>query len=915
MGLWYPKDSGFELTDFSDADHAGCIDTRKITSGGIQFLEEYCTTMSSAEAEYVALSTSYAQVMWMRTRLKDYGFNYKQIPLYCNSQLAIAISCNPVQHSRTKHIHTQYHFIKEQVENGIIELYFVRTEYQLADMFTKALPEDRFQYLVRRIGTSSSAGESKSQYQFVLAASTDNLSSNNATYSAFADDIAVQSCFFDIKLTNLSPRDCFPPEVIWRVSREPSRHVGMYGNVKGYLQVSTAGSTLGCREDLNTASLSLDTVSVIVRMNKWYRACLRNLLNKKNTTSIQDLIFKEKMESQSETTQTVSALKLLVLKTGDYDLWSMRMEQYLTHTDYTLWEVYESEIKGQSSSNSQNVAFGQASSSTYADDVMFSFFANQSNSPQLDNEDLEQIDTDDLEEMDLKWQVAMLTMRVKKFLKKTGRNLNFNGKTQYMALRNQGNRNRDAPRRNAPIDTSTTNALVVQDGIVVATKSGQVPVNAAKQSSPRAAASISIARPVNTDAPKPKVNDALPTTYSYFQAHSLLGPKSIVSSAGKWGKMLLSPLACWIGDQQENVIDLIYQKDRGSSCLKDLTMLIYKADSSQQWLGSPRETNSLILSAGLMVDLLHFEKSSLKEGNKITRKGKIRTGKLDFEDVYFVKELKFYSFSVSQMCDKENSVLLMRTEKVKRKEGGASNKEDDQNVQDFRATLDNLLVQQKEGYANSINRDSTVSPSVSADRQSFTNADDLLTDPFMPDLEDTVYRNKKDERGIVVRNKARLVTLGYTQEEGIDYDEVFAPVARIEAIRLFLAYASFMRFIVYQMDVKSAFLYGTIDEEVMQRDDGIFINQDKYVADMLKKFDFVTIKTASTPIETHKALLKDEEAEDVDVWIIDRIFRYLKGQPKLGLWYPKDSPFDLEAFSDSAYTRASLDRKSTTGGC
>ncbi|GJS82813.1 hypothetical protein Tco_0749354 [Tanacetum coccineum] len=171
------------------------------------------------------------------------------------------------------------------------------------------------------------------------------------------------------------------------------------------------------------------------------------------------------MESQSETTQTVSALKLLVLKTGDYDLWSMRMEQYLTHTDYALWEVYESEIKGQSSSNSQNVAFGQASSSTYADDVMFSFFANQSNSPQLDNEDLEQIDTDDLEEMDLKWQVAMLTMRVKKFLKKTGRNLNFNGKTQYMALRNQGNRNRDAPRRNAPIDTSTTNALVVQDGI------------------------------------------------------------------------------------------------------------------------------------------------------------------------------------------------------------------------------------------------------------------------------------------------------------------------------------------------------------------------------------------------------------------------------------------------------------------
>ncbi|GJY56983.1 hypothetical protein Tco_0456098 [Tanacetum coccineum] len=247
------------------------------------------------------------------------------------------------------------------------------------------------------------------------------------------------------------------------------------------------------------------------------------------------------MESQSGTTQTVSALKLPILKSGDYDMWSMRMEQYLTHTDYallvvidakTLWmqssagvdktydrfqklisqleihgevisqedanlkllrslpsawnnialfmrnksdldtlsmddlynnlKVYEYEIKGQSStsSNSQNVAFvsfentsstneaidtahdvttassqGQASSSTYADDVMFSFFANQSISPQLDNEDLEQIDTDDLEEMDLKW-----------------------------ALKNQGNRNKDAPRRIIPVETPT-NALVVQDGI------------------------------------------------------------------------------------------------------------------------------------------------------------------------------------------------------------------------------------------------------------------------------------------------------------------------------------------------------------------------------------------------------------------------------------------------------------------
>nr|GEU59700.1 putative ribonuclease H-like domain-containing protein [Tanacetum cinerariifolium] len=328
-----------------------------------------------------------------------------------------------------------------------------------------------------------------------------------------------------------------------------------------------------------------------------------------------------------------------------------------------------------------------------------------------------------------------------------------------------------------------------------------------------------------------------------------------------------------------------------------------------------------------------------------------------------------------------------------------------------------------------------------------------------------VFRNKKNKRGIVVRNKARLVSQGHTQEEGIDYEEVFAPVARIETIRLFLAYASFMGFMVYQMNVKGAFLYGTIEEkvyvcqppgfkdpdyhdkvykvvkalyglhqaprawyetlanyllensfqrgkinqtlfikkqkgdillvhvyiddiifgstnkdlckafeklmkdkfqmssmgeltfflvlQVKQKPDGIFISQDKYVAKILRKFGLTDGKSASTPINTENPLLKDPDGEDVDVHTyrsmisslmyltssrpnimfavcafarfqvtpkashlhaVKRIFRYLKGKPHLGLWYPKDSPFNLVAYSDSDYVGASLDRKSTTWG-
>nr|GEV79320.1 hypothetical protein [Tanacetum cinerariifolium] len=155
-------DSGFELIAYSDADHAGCKDDCKSTLGGLQFLggklvswclkKQDCTAMSTAEAKYVSLSGCCAQVIWLRTQLLEYGYKYNQILMYYDFKNAIAISCNPVQHSKTKHIDIRYHFIKEHVEKGTVELYFVRIEYQLADLFTKALPKERFKCLVHLIG-------------------------------------------------------------------------------------------------------------------------------------------------------------------------------------------------------------------------------------------------------------------------------------------------------------------------------------------------------------------------------------------------------------------------------------------------------------------------------------------------------------------------------------------------------------------------------------------------------------------------------------------------------------------------------------------------------------------------------------------------------------------------------------------
>ncbi|GKC00393.1 putative ribonuclease H-like domain-containing protein, partial [Tanacetum coccineum] len=407
------------------------------------------------------------------------------------------------------------------------------------------------------------------------------------------------------------------------------------------------------------------------------------------------------------------------------------------------------------------------------------------------------------------------------------------------------------------------------------------------------------------------------------------------------------------------------------------------------------------------------------------------------------------------------------------KEEGASNKEDDQHVQDFRAELDNLLVQQKKGYANNTNRVSTINLSVSAVGQGFDNADDDqeridcstqdvntagpttgIFDDAYDDKEEVgaevdlnnlvwtlvdlpkgkrsietkwVYRNKKDKKGVVVRNKARLVAqdgcksaflYGTIKEEvyvcqppGFEDpqfpDKVYkvekalyglhqAPRAWYKTLSTYLLENGYIRgtidktlfikkdrgdillvqvyvddiifrstkkslYVEFEQMMHKRFQMSSMREltfflglQVQQNEDGIFISQDKYVADILKKFDFTTVKAASTPIETNKALNKDEEAEDVDVHLyrsmigslmyltasrpdimfvvcacvrfqvtpktshlhaVKMIFIYLKGQPKLGLWYPRDSPFDLEAFFDSGYAGASLDRKSNTGGC
>nr|GEY58529.1 copia protein [Tanacetum cinerariifolium] len=481
-GLWYSKDYGFELTGFSDVDSARCKDTFKSTSGGAQFLGEKlvswslkkqeCMVLSTVEAEYVSLSACCAQVLWMRTQLTNYGFHFNKILIYCDSKSSIAISYNPVQHSRTNHIAVRYHFIKEHVEKGTIGLYFVKMDYQLADIFTKALPADRFNYLVCRLGMR-------------------NLSAKELERLA-------KSQTFRVILFSIHSDE-------WKSFQSQHQTALRFGvdaamEIKEKHQVFTAAS-----EDISAARQKLMLLVTAVK--------------------IQKLVSQLEIHGVSLSQEDVN-LKFLRCLPSEWKthtlIWRNKanLEEHSLDDLFNSLRIYEAEVKHSSSPGNptQNIAFVSSSNTDSTTDsvsaatsvsvvcaqlpvsfhpnidslsnaVIFSFFASQFTSPQLDNEDLKQIDVDDLEEMDLRWQMAMVTMRAMRFLQKTGRNLGDNrvttmgfdmSKVECYNCHRKGHFARECmspkdtrrtvvaepQRRHVPVETSTSNALISQcDGI------------------------------------------------------------------------------------------------------------------------------------------------------------------------------------------------------------------------------------------------------------------------------------------------------------------------------------------------------------------------------------------------------------------------------------------------------------------
>ncbi|GJW87547.1 putative ribonuclease H-like domain-containing protein [Tanacetum coccineum] len=592
----------------------------------------------------------------------------------------------------------------------------------------------------------------------------------------------------------------------------------------------------------------------------------------------------------------------------------------------TVYGVSTANTQVSPASTQVSTASTQVSTANLSDATVYVFLANQPNGSQFVYEDLEQIHKYDLEEMDLKWQLALLSMRTRSFE---------THKTQLDDLRIEFNK-------------SEFNLATYKRGLA----SAEERLPEFEGYGPRTSKSVSedISNEVMESPDAPLVEELVSDdNFDHVQADCNYHQRERVVSQNNYTK------------------------------------------------GHPQKEDQGYVNR--------------TKGGKITGKGTLKIGKLDFEDVYFVNELQFNLFSVSQMYDKKNNVLFTNTRcfvlspdfkladksqvllKVPRKNNMYSvveifRRQDlarlhfDAHYGKIGFTIDSSLKNAKRPE-NSTRGVNTAGPSINIEPDMFSLGDNATLEATHADFfgdeqrvktspsyllwierygpSDGLKSANMDVKSAFLYGKIEekvyvCQPLGFEDPEFLDrvykvekalYGLHQTPRASYETLSTYLFENGFQRGTID----KTLFIKKVKGLHVMQKEDGVFISQDKYVDEILKKFSFSTVRIASTPIEISKPLLKDTKAEDVDVHlyrsmigtlmyltssrpdimfvvcacarfqlipkvshlhVVKRIFRHLKGQPKLGLWYPKNSPFNLEAYSDSDYAGASLDRKSTT---
>nr|GEV53606.1 hypothetical protein [Tanacetum cinerariifolium] len=704
---------------------------------------------------------------------------------------------------------------------------------------------------------------------------------------------------------------------------------------------------------------------------------------------------------------------------------------------------------------------------TLSDVVIYSLFASQSNSPQLDNDDLKQIDADDLDEIDLKWQMAMLTIRARRFIQRTRRNLGANGtssigfdmsKVKCYNYHRRGhsvrecrspkdNKNKEPQRKNVPAEEEPTNyALMAFTSPSSSTSDNETVLIAfnvePNLTKPTQDMSLSnrLSAPIIEDwvsdsedesEGEPMSTQKTPSFVHTFEHVKPLRPsvKTVEHPipAANLKKDIPKPQGhrnsqnrktCFVCKSLTHLIkDYDYYEKNGSKSCQEPC---YEGKSSAFW-------NMFYLTDFEEINGGYGSFSGNLKGGKITCKGKIRTGKLDFDDVYFVKELKFNLFSVLQICDKKNNVLFIDTKCIVL---SLNFKLPDENqvllrvftkYNMYNVDLKNIVPS---GDLTCLFSKTTLDESNLWHRRlghiNFKTMNKLVKGNLVRGLPSIFL--KIIINVLLVRRASNIKHLNRVlvtkPHNKTPYELLLVKIPSIGFMKPFSCPVTILNTLdplgsgptwLFDIDTltksmnyqqvsagnqpnSSADHQNTNNDatfevkepefEVKKPESAVHVSPSnsaktkkhddkttkeakgkspvklsigfRNLTEVLRKFGLTDGKSASTPIDTKKPLLKDPDGEDVDVHTyrsmigslmsltssrpdimfvvcacahfqvtlkashlhaVKRIFRYLKGKPHLGLWYPKDPPFNLVAYSNNDYVGARLDRKSTTGGC
>nr|GEW98098.1 retrovirus-related Pol polyprotein from transposon TNT 1-94 [Tanacetum cinerariifolium] len=927
-------DSGFELTGFSNADYAGCKDTFKSTSGRAYFLGEKlvswsskkqdCTALSTAKVKYVSLFACCAEVLWMRTYLTDYGFYFNKILIYCDSKSAIAISYNPVQHSRTKHIAVRYHFIKEHMEKGTIELYFVKTDYQLAGIFTKALPTDRFNYLVLRLGMRSLSpkelerlAKSQSHKSHAPSSKPSIPTRSHTTTRHKGKEIA----------KSITP----PSETAFEEDNDPKqaqRDKDMQKNlalIAKYFKKIYKPTNNNLRTSSNLRNKNVDTTPQYKNddhSGQFGNQRTVNIVGSREKVGIlvahqsgiqcfnckeYGHFAKECRKPKRVKDSAYHKEKMLLCKQteqADSGIDTEPVEQVYNDVGYNVFanDLQHSE-QSESVSNTCLVEMDDSNVIRYSPDMCEDNIQNDQNDVESDDErelneckailaetskslresisvrdsslvalQTKQIEfekykafndhTIDYDKLKRKLNKALGQLAQKDTVIKE-RLIPDGEETLTLERESRSRLNKDLVH---PYDYTTLNSLYeifkppTQEFKNIAISELKKLIEKGKgKSVDTKFDKPSIARQPNAQRiPKPSVlgvnhntNVSRPQRKSNQSRDKVLSNNSQVNV--KKTQVAVHPRNPSVSNKMKSVTaykDSLNYRTLNANIV-ELILFIVDSGCTKQMMGN----------LNLLCNFVEKFLGTVRFGNDhfapIFGYGDLVQGNVTINRVYYVEGLNHNLFSAGQFCDTKLEVSFRKSTCFVRDLQGNDLLTADADVPS-QQELDLLFSHLYDEFFNagsnpqdkqpSTNIPSTSAPSTHTNvlaeettmiKQKKENNYKMMNLPIFFVLQHKkklslphttllkwLWKNKKDEDQTVIRNKVRLVAKGYAQEEGIDFEESFALVACLEAVRIFIAYVTHKSFPIYQMDMKTTFLNCSLKEEVYVAQPNGFVDPD-----------------------------------------------------------------------------------------